>query len=184
MSWARRITWRCPRPVPPTSQEIVAAYEAQISVDLTDAYSRATGFRFKAINPTTNAKENGPVTEIPKFGAHVTLSRQQALDYGMVEPTPEERREQDASLAEYTRRKRAATAAWPVFVAQVAAITDPMARLVLDLHGLGEYGKCRGCEFDGYDAEPPYWPCTTTTAIAAVAGVTVPPDLHMADRCR
>lgn len=121
------------------------------------------------------------MTELRKFGALIPISREMLLDHGLVEPTEEERRKFDAARAEYARRKQAATAARPVFIAQLAAVTDPVARVVLDLHSADDRGECVGCEYSGYEAEPPGWPCTTVTTVAEAVGVAVPPDLDMAD---
>jgi hypothetical protein len=118
---------------------------------------------------------------VAKVAYTVPVSRQYALDYGLVEPTPEEQRERDAWRAAYDEKRAAATAAWPVFVTALAAVTDPVARAVLDLHAAGD-GRCSGCDFDGYEAERPAWPCRTTCTVAAVAGVAVPPDLWMAEQ--
>lgn len=115
---------------------------------------------------------------IRKFSSHITISRDQALDLGMVVATPEERAKREAWAVEYEQRKQAATEAMPVFVAQLAAITDPVARAVLDLHK-DDQGYCGGCECYGYEAESPPWPCGTTEAVAVALGIPVPPDLDM-----
>lgn len=36
-----------------------------------------------------------------------------------------------------------------------------LAEDMLTLHAPNERGCCDGCNFDGYEAEPPAWPCTT-----------------------
>ena len=121
--------------------------------------------------------------EVRKIGGFVTVSRHQMLDAGLVKPTAEEQREIDESRAEMERLKQAATVAWPVFVAALDAVTDPVARAVLDLHSADQRGECTGCEFDGWEAERPVWPCKTITTVAAAVGIAVPPDLHLADQC-
>lgn len=54
-------------------------------------------------------------------------------------------------------------------------------RAVLELHkpqdiypSGGPTGRplCFGCDFDGYDAEHPEWPCQTVRVIAAALGVS------------
>lgn len=120
------------------------------------------------------------MTEVRKIGGWMTMSRQSLLDHGLVQPTPAEQRERDAWRAVYEERKQAATGALPVFVAQLAAVTDPVARVVLDLHKADD-GRCDGCEYGGYEAERPEWPCSTTEAVATALGITVPPDLDMAE---
>jgi hypothetical protein len=122
------------------------------------------------------------VTEVRKYGGTVLVSRQSLLDHGLVEPTDEERRERDAWHAAYEQRKQAATAAWPGFVAALDAVTDPVARAVLDLHRQ-ERGWCTGENGDTY-GEPEEWPCLTVLAVAATLGIDVPPDLDIAEQAR
>lgn len=119
--------------------------------------------------------------EVRQYGAMMQFSRDMALDYGLVEPTDEERREREAWRVEYAQRKQAATAALPVFVAQLAAVTDPVARAVLDLHK-DEGGWCVGCDGSDDYGEGSAWPCRTVEAVAVALGITVPPDLDMAER--
>lgn len=117
---------------------------------------------------------------VRKYGATVQMPRDMAIDYGLVEPTEAERAEREASRVEWERRKQAATEARAVFVAALAAVTDPVARAVLDLHKPAERGQCHGCDADGYEWDYPEWPCRTTTTIAAKLGIDVPPDLDLA----
>lgn len=120
--------------------------------------------------------------EVRKYGSVVQISRDEAIDHGLVEPTAEERAQRDAWRADYERRKQAATEAWPVFVAALEAVTDPVARAVLDLHKR-DGGGCRGENGDGY-GEPEEWPCLTVLAVAKALGIPVPPDLDMAEQAR
>jgi hypothetical protein len=71
--------------------------------------------------------------------------------------------------------------AHPPYVALRAA-TSGVVRALVDLHApvdgyqVGDriYGwVCRGCDSEGYETEPPDWPCRTTVTIADDAGVTV-----------
>jgi hypothetical protein len=125
----------------------------------------------------------GEPVEVRKYGTVVPVSRDTAIDLGMVKPTAKEQAKRDAWAAEYERRKQAATEAWPRFVAALNGPADPVVHVVLDLHK-ADRGQCRGCEFDGYEAEPPSWPCATTTTISAALGIPVPPDLDIAEQAR
>lgn len=127
-------------------------------------------------------RSDGEIT-VEKWSTVVPVSRDFAIDHGLIQPTEAERRDRERWHAEYEARKQAATEAWPVFVAALAAVTNPVARVVLNIHW-NEDGYCRGCEFGGYEAEPPTWPCSTTTSVAAAVGITVPPDLDMAEQAR
>jgi hypothetical protein len=121
-----------------------------------------------------------PSFPVYKHSAKIQISRDYAIDYGLVEPTDEERRVREQAHEEFLQRKAVATAAYPLFVAELDAVTDPVARAVLDLHKIAERGECHGCDADGYEWEYPWWPCRTTQAVAAVLGITVPPDLDLA----
>jgi len=120
---------------------------------------------------------------VRKYGARVQMSRETLVEGGYLEPTPEERERMEAWAVEYAQRKQAATEALPVFIAQLAAVADPVARVVLDLHK-DEGGMCDGCEPGSYAEDRPAWPCITTTSVAATLGITVPPDLWMVDGMR
>lgn len=115
---------------------------------------------------------------VVKYGAFVPVSTEQLVYFGISKPTPEQQAKLDAAHAAYERRKQAATEALSVFVAALDAVTDPVARAVLDLHKRDD-GQCAGCDYSGYEGEPPGWPCRTIEAVAGVLGITVPPDLDM-----
>lgn len=122
-------------------------------------------------------------TTVQKFSAVVPVTRDFAIDHGLLHPTEAERRDRERQHAKYAAQKAAATEAWPVFVAALAVVTDPVARVVLNIHGNRD-GYCQGCEFNGYEAEPPAWPCATTTSVAAAVGIRVPEDLWMAEQAK
>lgn len=121
---------------------------------------------------------------VRKYGAHVQVSRETLVAFGLAEATPEEQAELDAWRGESDQRRAAATEAWPGFVAALAAVTDPVARIILDLHMRQEDGTCTGCDAEGYEWEYPSWPCRTTTTVAEAVGITVSEDLHMAEQAQ
>ncbi|MFB6392700.1 hypothetical protein [Polymorphospora lycopeni] len=54
------------------------------------------------------------------------------------------------------------------------AATDGVLRSVVELHAPhGRVSECEGCDFDGYDAERPDWPCRTIELIAEQVGITL-----------
>jgi hypothetical protein len=120
---------------------------------------------------------------VRKYGSRVPVSRDTLLDHGLVEPTAAEQAKLDAWRVEYAQRKQAATEAWPVFVAALDAVTDLVARAVLDLHKADQQW-CAGCE--GWDnaGESPAWPCDTVETVAKALGIPIPPDLDMAYQAR
>jgi hypothetical protein len=103
---------------------------------------------------------------VRKAGMDMPVSRELLLDHGLVEPTPEERAqaEHDAAVAEQRRAEH--DAALAVAREQLAGIVEEPARTILDLHRENERGECEGCDFGGYEAERPYWPCITVRTIA------------------
>jgi hypothetical protein len=64
-----------------------------------------------------------------------------------------------AKLAEHQRRMETATG---------------LRRAVLELHGPAESSspwlECGGCDYAGYEAEPPIWPCRTYRLVAEWEG--------------
>jgi hypothetical protein len=78
--------------------------------------------------------------------------------------TPEQRA---ADLEQHRITSAAARAAIQAQHALVLTTATGLRRAVLELHGpidRGEFANsadCRGCEFDGMEAEPPRFPCST-----------------------
>ena len=122
---------------------------------------------------------------VRKIGAMLPVSREHLHDLESrdMPMTEAEQREAAERLAEHRAKVAAATEAWPVFVAALNAVTDPVARVVLNIHWNND-GDCQGCEFSGFEADAPAWPCSTTTSVAAAVGIAVPPELHLAEQAR
>lgn len=83
------------------------------------------------------------------------------------EPSPE----QLAALAEWKQRADERKAKLDAARQRLAALTNPLARAILDLHSEDERGECQGDDFDGYEAERPSWPCRTVEAVAEQNGI-------------
>lgn len=113
----------------------------------------------------------------------MVLSREEGIDWGVVTPTAAELAAREERDAKYQVQRKAATAAWPLFIAALTEVADPIARLVLDLHGSRD-GYCKGCEASGFEAEQPAWPCETTKTVAVAVGIDVPADLWMAEQAK
>lgn len=115
-----------------------------------------------------------PEIEVKRSGFTLPVSRELALEHGMVESTPEERAEMDrrAAAARVWQAERAAKLT--IARERLAAITDPLARTVLDLHAENERHECEGDDMDGYEAEYPEWPCRTVETVAAHYGIELP----------
>lgn len=117
------------------------------------------------------------VTDVTKRGLVIQVSREMLLEHGLVEPTPEERAQMERQHAEAEQRRAEHAAKLTAARVQLAAIVEEPARTILDLHCEDERGECQGCEFDGWEAEPPAWPCTTVVTIGRFYGVDVPGSL-------
>lgn len=106
-----------------------------------------------------------------KRGAVIPMSRDMRLAAGVVEPTAEERAEMERSAAEARRRAEARVEGLAAARERLDAITDPLARAVLDLHRENERHECEGDDMDGYECEYPAWPCRTVEAVAEHYGI-------------
>lgn len=109
-----------------------------------------------------------------------TVSREMALDMGMIEPTPEELTERNESSRRFhgeQREKRAKTLAALASLRGRESLTDAM----LDLHSCDTEAdwsaECAGCDFGGYESEAPEWPCRTVILLAEHHGVDMPNSL-------
>src|SRR5690348_374467 len=67
-------------------------------------------------------------------------------------PTEEER-------ARWRRRRENESAFW---AAQEKKHTD---NPIMQLHSRDSMGNCVGCDFTGYEGEPPEWPCRTVRLV-------------------
>lgn len=111
-----------------------------------------------------------------KIAAHVPISAELLDDYadiGAQIQAAQQRTPAEWAAIETERKAENAerlAAAQAQHAAARAKVDGTLAK-VLDMHGpqLPDcmlWPVCCGCEFDGYDAEPPEWPCTTWVAIA------------------
>jgi hypothetical protein len=129
---------------------------------LRDAYRRAAADLLRSTRP------------IVKRSTVVPATREMLLDAGAVEPTPAERAEHERHRAEYERLVAEREAKLAAARARLAGIVEEPARTILNLHHEDEGEACQGCEFDGWEAEPPVWPCITTVTIARHYGIDIP----------
>ncbi|GAA4226025.1 hypothetical protein GCM10022254_09580 [Actinomadura meridiana] len=118
------------------------------------------------------------VLNVVKRGAVLPVTRDALLEAGVIEPTPAERAEMDRAAAEHQRREAARAAQLAVVLEQLAALGDPLARAVLDLHTRDTFGECQGCDFGGGEGEPPEWPCRTVETVAAHHGIDLALDVR------
>lgn len=106
------------------------------------------------------------LSRVEKIAHCVTISREQAIEYGLVEPTSDEA----ARMAEDAERHRQLTDAHQAAVADWRSRWDrrslhPITAVVVDLHAPA-VGFCH------YDNDP--WPCDTVKAVAAAEGLPYP----------
>jgi hypothetical protein len=103
------------------------------------------------------------------------ISREMAVDFGLVEATEAEKRERDAQMAAHQARKAEAQPRLRAALSKLDAL-EGIERAVLDLHTferLSRYPTCEGCDFAGYEGDPPDWPCRTVELIAERHGIDV-----------
>jgi hypothetical protein len=107
------------------------------------------------------------------------ISRTMALDFGLVEPTPEEAAQRAAEVERHRAESAARWPAWETALAALAALDNPIVRAVLDHHRPSDdkwLPTCDGgCDYAGFEGEPPEWPCSTVELIAETAGIDMPP---------
>lgn len=106
------------------------------------------------------------------------ISRQMAVEEGLVEPTEAELEALRVRHAEFHATMRAEWAAYDVAVATYGDAVgglDPLVRDVLELHSQDDDGDCGGCDFGGWESEAPSWPCRTATLIAERVGLELLP---------
>lgn len=114
---------------------------------------------------------------IQKIAYRVNISREMALMYGLVEPTPEEAAEREEAHREWViesnKRALIREAAW----GHLRGIAEPALAAVIKLHGLTvtRYGDdvCDHCR-EGDMQDPVDWPCDTIRAICTAYGIEVP----------
>lgn len=87
--------------------------------------------------------------------------------------SPEERARRDAERDERRAEDKRLTAEART---ALGLIQHPVARVVLDLHKeAGEYYRhCEGCDFGGFEAEEPEYPCRTVVVIAKHFAIEMP----------
>ncbi|WP_433225556.1 hypothetical protein [Actinomadura formosensis] len=108
---------------------------------------------------------------VKRLGVALPVSRELLIEHGVMEPTDAERAELERLKAQVRRREQAHARAQLNARRRLAAIADPLARAVLDLHAENERGECTGDDMEGYEAEYPAWPCRTVKAVAAHYGI-------------
>jgi hypothetical protein len=98
------------------------------------------------------------------------------IEAGLVAPTTEELARMKAELAEYEAWRERQDRLLAKARVALAGITDPVVRLVLDLHRERSdttRPQCRECWDGADDAEPEDWPCDTVRTIAGHFGIHV-----------
>jgi hypothetical protein len=102
----------------------------------------------------------------------LVISRGQALDFGLAEPTPQEAADRAAESARWRVKRAAAEARQAEWFAGIRAEAGPLGQAMLDLHVPDAYGDCEGCGFEQFAGLA--WPCATVLAAAEAAGTPEP----------
>ena len=109
------------------------------------------------------------VSKFAHNGIALNVSREMALDLGVVEPTPEEAARREVERQQWAETRRMGHEQTLAYVAALDAIDDPLTRQLLDLHDCertGTYPDCEGCETGSYAESGIEWPCGTVDLIA------------------
>lgn len=115
------------------------------------------------------------LTELPDLQRNsfqFSVSREQALDAGLVEPTVQEVADRAAQLAEFRirhARRVEVSAGWFMAILDAAG---PVGAAAVGLHTPSRYSDCEGCGFEDLAGLP--WPCATVLAAAEAAGLPEP----------
>jgi hypothetical protein len=120
-----------------------------------------------------------PFDAIRKNSIAIRVSREMALDFGMVKPTPEERAARARQAARFRAWRERHAEQEAAMVAALREQTDPVTAAMMSLHApnrLDWSGStvCDGCDYQGYEADPIEWPCRTVYTLATVHGVPHP----------
>ena len=108
-----------------------------------------------------------------------SVTREMAIDHGLVTPTPAEKAARDAATARWREYDGRCKRADKAMLAAFHMLNDRTANAVLDLHKPtgGAYPECEGDDFSGSEAERPEWPCRTVIAIAKAHGIPTREDV-------
>jgi hypothetical protein len=118
--------------------------------------------------PNITLREYGHSFVVPRW--LVEMSENMLKPRGWDNLTDDEKAER---IAESKRKQEAAAASLRRFRRQVGEVDDERARAILDLHK--EHNRyCEGCDFGGYEAEAPDWPCRTVVLTASLVGIEAP----------
>ena len=110
---------------------------------------------------------NRPLT-ITKLAASIRVSNEQAGAFP---------RATEEDHARWAAEREAAQPAFRVALADLEQVTEPWAVALLALHHRDDNRytpQCRGCDWSGYEGEPPDWPCRTVDVIAEHLGINWP----------
>ena len=103
----------------------------------------------------------------------IQVSRELALDYGLIEPTPEERRQAAEDRRKWQAWQKRQNKRTADGLAALIAIKDPLAQRLLNLHNRarghdGRYMSCNSCSIGDDEVD---WPCITVLVIAEHHGI-------------
>lgn len=124
---------------------------------------------------------NGESFGVAKKAVAVSISRDMAIDFGLIPPTARERVEREASAARWRDYEERCQRADGDMLASLRAVEDRATKAILDLHQPEDrFGtrSCQGDDFGGYEAEAPEWPCRTIIALAKAHAIPTREDVQ------
>lgn len=131
---------------------------------MADAFAR----QMDAFVPFAESADDREPIVFEKNAITMRISREMARDQGLIEPNRDELTERSAWHERFRRDDAARQQRYAVgYMALLEA--DPATAVVARLHAPDDHPwalRCEGCDFGGYDAEAPDWPCRTIGALA------------------
>lgn len=112
--------------------------------------------------------EDDSIGEFERKAVTILLSREQMLDHGLAQPTPEEAERRQAQLVEWRAREAERADRRRRWLVALDDMVGPVGRAVLALHTRTNLADCSGCH------EQSMWPCPTVEAVADAVGVRLP----------
>jgi hypothetical protein len=146
-------------------------FQPFVSDALARAFDRAAGA--DDIEALAEAQAVAPMN-LHKNSFAIRISREDAIAFGLEEPTPQEAADRAAEHEQWRIESAAREMALADAYGRLLDAVSPEGRLVLELHEAddSEYLRaCQGCDFSGGEGEPPDWPCRTVLALAEHHGI-------------
>lgn len=139
-------------------------------LDLEDAHAILSGP--EGAEPVAVTADSGDPFDLNVIAVRFDLSREMAIDAGIVEPTPQERAAMDVDRERWKASRARAAAQQAEWFSTIHDAAGPVGAAMLALHVPDKYGDCKGCGFE--ELAGLAWPCATVLAGAEAVGIPEP----------